>query len=266
MSDPRPEPSAPEAGSAAPSLSLRQARERAGLPVESLAATLKVTARQIEALESGRYDELPDLTFARTLALSVCRQLKLDPAPVLAHMPALAQVRLGEPEGALHTPLPRAGDSVLARAVSLPGQALSTPVALALLLLVVALALWFLLPQRPAPPPVPPAQPLPAPVPAPTPPAAARVGLAPAVAPAAAPTPEPLRLTARQTAWVQITGASGQVLLQRHLQVGETLGFAEDLPLALVIGRADAVEVSVRGQTLDLAAHSRNNVARLQVR
>jgi len=65
---------------------------------------------------------------------------------------------------------------------------------------------------------------------------------------------------------VQVTGASGRVLLQRHLQAGEALDFAHDLPLQVVIGRADAVQVAVRGQALDLAAHSRNNVARLQVR
>jgi len=56
------------------------------------------------------------------------------------------------------------------------------------------------------------------------------------------------------------------VLLQRSLQPGESVVFNDDLPLQLVIGRADAVRVNVRGAAADLNAVSRNNVARLQVR
>jgi len=250
---------------------LRQARERAGLRVEALAATLKVPVRQLEALEAGHYDELPDLTFARALALSVCRVLKTDPGPILASLPALARVRLGEPENALHTPLPNAtASTVLARAASAQAQRLSAPVAVALFLLVAALTLWFLLPRQVPEPALSSAEPqlatlapdvarpdvptlTPTPVPAPAP-----------AAPATQ--PEVLRLSADQTAWVQVIGASGRVLLQRSLQPGESVVFNDDLPLQLVIGRADAVRVSVRGAPTDLNALSRNNVARLQVR
>jgi cytoskeleton protein RodZ len=66
---------------------LRQAREQAGVHVAALAVALKVPVRQLEALEQGRFDLLPDHTFARALAGSVCRQLKLDPKPVLAALP-----------------------------------------------------------------------------------------------------------------------------------------------------------------------------------
>jgi len=257
--------------SGAPVLTLRQARERTGLRVEALAATLKVPVRQLEALEAGRYDELPDPTFARALASSVCRVLKTDPGPILASLPALARVRLGEPESALHTPLPSAtASTVLARAASAPIQRLSAPVAVALFLLVAALTLWFLLPRQVPEPALSSAEPqlatlapdvarpdvptlTPTPVPAPAP-----------AAPATQ--PEVLRLSADQTAWVQVTGASGRVLLQRSMQPGESVVFNDDLPLQLVIGRADAVRVSVRGAPTDLNTVSRNNVARLQVR
>lgn len=286
--------------SGAPVLTLRQARERTGLRVEALAATLKVPVRQLEALEAGRYDELPDPTFARALASSVCRVLKTDPGPILASLPALARVRLGEPENALHTPLPSAtASTVLARAASAPIQRLSAPVAVALFLLVAALTLWFLLPRQapepapagaepqlatqqapqaaqpdvpkltptPAPAPAPAASPVlrPSPVLAPLPaPAAPTAASTPLLAPATQ--PEVLRLSADQTAWVQVIGASGRVLLQRSLQPGESVVFNDDLPLQLVIGRADAVRVSVRGAPTDLNTVSRNNVARLQVR
>ncbi|MDO8274526.1 MAG: DUF4115 domain-containing protein [Serpentinimonas sp.] len=286
MNELRPEQPAADASSAtgtsaAAVLTLRQARESSGMHAAALAATLKVPLRQLEALEAGRYHELPDLTFARALTRSVCRQLKVDPGPVLAQMPTAGQVRLGESDTALHTPMPQAGASVLARAVSAPVQSLSTPAALALLVLVIAVALWFLLPQQAVPDPLAASEPQPAlstpeqadilPA-APVQPAApvaaapARPVAAPAAAPAPAATAAPLHLRAQQNAWVQVTGASGRVLLQRHLQAGEDIVFADDLPLQLVIGRADAVQVAVHGQALDLALHSRNNVARLEVR
>ncbi len=66
---------------------LRQAREQAGVHVAAMAVALKVPVRQLEALEQGRLDLLPDHTFARALAGSVCRQLKVDPAPILAALP-----------------------------------------------------------------------------------------------------------------------------------------------------------------------------------
>ena len=58
---------------------LSEAREAAGLHIAALAAALKVPVRKLEALEAGRYEELPDLTFARALASSACRQLRIDP-------------------------------------------------------------------------------------------------------------------------------------------------------------------------------------------
>ena len=66
---------------------LRQAREQAGVHVAALAVALKVPVRQLEALEQERFDLLPDPTFARALAGSVCRHLKADPAPILAALP-----------------------------------------------------------------------------------------------------------------------------------------------------------------------------------
>ncbi len=83
MSETAENPPLPQDGSAL----LRQAREQAGVHVAALAVALKVPVRQLEALEQGRFDLLPDHTFARALAASVCRQLKVDPAPILAAMP-----------------------------------------------------------------------------------------------------------------------------------------------------------------------------------
>ena len=79
---------------------LRLARERRGLHIAALAASIKVAPRKLEALEADRYDELPDLTFTRALAQTVCRALKIDAAPVLAKLPQAGDLprlsRLGE--------------------------------------------------------------------------------------------------------------------------------------------------------------------------
>ena len=46
-----------------------------------------VPVERLKALEEDRWDALPDLVFARALAQSVCRQLKIEPGPVLSAMP-----------------------------------------------------------------------------------------------------------------------------------------------------------------------------------
>lgn len=66
---------------------LRAAREAAGLHIAALAVSLKVPVKKLEALEQDRTDLLLDATFARALAASVCRSLKVDPGPVLARLP-----------------------------------------------------------------------------------------------------------------------------------------------------------------------------------
>lgn len=67
---------------------LRNGRENLGLHIGALAVLLKVPVKKLEALESDRLDLLPDAVFARALAASVCRTLKLDPAPVLKRLPS----------------------------------------------------------------------------------------------------------------------------------------------------------------------------------
>lgn len=78
---------------------LRQLREERGLALEGLAAMLKVTPAKLDALESGRYHELPDAAFTRALAMTICRLLKVDASAVLAGLPQaqLASLAASEP-------------------------------------------------------------------------------------------------------------------------------------------------------------------------
>lgn len=87
---------------------LSQYREALGLSVELLAPTLRVPVSKLEALEADRLDDLPDVMFARALALAVCRQLKADAAPVLALLPGQDVSRLAaKNERGLDFPLDR---------------------------------------------------------------------------------------------------------------------------------------------------------------
>ncbi len=123
---------------ATPGRLLREARERAGLHVGVLASTLKVSPRKLDALEGDRYDELPDATFARALALSVCRALRCDPAPVLEAF-AAADLPSDPLRGAgrgLNAPIRRG-----AGAVTLRGHSRSAPRARWWVAIVVVIAL-----------------------------------------------------------------------------------------------------------------------------
>ncbi|HRH17702.1 MAG TPA: helix-turn-helix domain-containing protein [Aquabacterium sp.] len=77
---------------------IRRARQAKGLSLESLASTLKVTPAKLEALESGRYQDLPDLAFARALAKTVCRYLDIDSGPVMATFPSAQPPNLSASE------------------------------------------------------------------------------------------------------------------------------------------------------------------------
>lgn len=94
-----PESSANSAGAL-----LKAAREKQGLHVAALAASIKVSPRKLEALEADRYDELQGPAFTRALAQSVCRVLRIDPGPVLAQLPRASASDLENVAGTLNTP------------------------------------------------------------------------------------------------------------------------------------------------------------------
>jgi cytoskeleton protein RodZ len=104
MSDPTDPPHSPASPAASAGALLRAARERQGLHIAALAAAIKVTQRKLEALEADRWGELPDATFVRALAQTVCRTLKIDARPVLDLLPRGGAVDLQPTAGTLNTP------------------------------------------------------------------------------------------------------------------------------------------------------------------
>lgn len=115
---------------------LRAAREAAGLHIAALAVMLKVPVKKLEALEASRFDLLPDVVFVRALASSVCRTLKVDPAPVLERLPQTGTPQLVYQGSGVNTPFRSPGDS--------PGpstwSSVPKPAAAAVLLLLLASA------------------------------------------------------------------------------------------------------------------------------
>lgn len=71
-----------------PGALIKAGRELAGIHMAVLSVNLKVTVKQLEALEADQFERLSGPVFARALAAKVCRFVKMDPEPVLALMPA----------------------------------------------------------------------------------------------------------------------------------------------------------------------------------
>ena len=134
---------------------LRAAREKQGLHIAALAASIKVAPRTLEALEGDRYDELPGATFTRALAQTVCRSLRIDPQPVLALLPKADTAELDQVGGRLNTPF-RDRPSRLTPGLSgiAPAPLVWAGAALLLgaLLIYFAPSSWYLPAARPLPP------------------------------------------------------------------------------------------------------------------
>lgn len=91
--------------------------------------------------------------------------------------------------------------------------------------------------------------------------ATANLGVASGVAPTSL-----VAFMAIQSSWVKVNDAKGVLVLNRTLQVGESVSVSGALPLRAVVGRADAVQVQVRGQAIDIVTTAKNNVARFEVK
>ncbi|MDO8450089.1 MAG: DUF4115 domain-containing protein [Rhodoferax sp.] len=125
---------------------LRKAREAAGLHIAALAVALKVPVKKLEALETDRFDLLPDIVFVRALASSVCRTLKIDPEPILARLPHTTATHLKTDASGINVPFRASSD---ASGLTFWDQ-LSKPVVLAVLalLLGVLVLVFFPFAQR----------------------------------------------------------------------------------------------------------------------
>jgi len=284
---------------------LRASREAQGLHIAMLAVSLKVPVAKLEALESDRYDLLPDIVFVRALASSVCRVLKIDAAPILAALPLSQMPKIKTDESGLNAAFndsaSRAGRAWLAQ--------LSKPLVIAVLILLVGILAIVFLPAKtpndsrselltgdkpqvtlgtptaaevnaqPAVNPLLPASAAPltlssslsVDLQATTPGQARTPGLNATVATVA--TVEPvgnsgglLTLQALGASWIEVVDAKGISHSRKTLTKDEVISVSGALPLTVVLGRADLVSVKVRGQPFDAVSIAKDNVARFEVK
>jgi cytoskeleton protein RodZ len=290
----------PTAGGAQPSAGslLRAAREQAGMDLQELAVTLKVPARKIEALEADQLEELPDAMFVRALASSICRALRVDPAPILERLPQSGHRPFEKTNTGLNTPF--RATRVRSSGGGMPWLGhLVRPGALVVAALLLGALALFLVPSLPtverllsktqAPTPVLPPGGLAVDVadtavrpaaenpqssvapplrPAAGPNAAASIAVPALTATAALkpPSSDLLAFTVNAATWVEVADAKGKMPLRRVLNAGEKVNVEGSLPMRVIVGRADAVRVDVRGQPLDITTLAKDNVARFEVK
>jgi len=82
----------------------------------------------------------------------------------------------------------------------------------------------------------------------------------------AAPAEAALVLTFKGTSWAEVKDARGRVVLQMTGGSGMTQTVSALPPLELALGNAPLVDVTYRGQALDLAPYMRGTVARVALR
>lgn len=263
-----------------PGAQLRQAREARGMSVAEVSASLKLSARQIEAAENDDFSRLSGATFVRGFIRNYARLLKIDAAPILAGVAG----RIEEPALELNVP---AGSGVRMPAGNeRHGKGSIAAAVLAVGLLVVAIALYLdifnldaplgwlaerrgaLVARNAAPAGTPPAAQA---VVQPAPTIVALASAEPEVVPAARAAVEAAPVTGAAqllfsfdgNAWVEVKDGKGHTVFSQLSPKGSTQRVEGSPPFQIVVGNAGSVRLSYKEQMVDLRPHTRVEVARL---
>ena len=279
---------------------LRAAREAQSLSVSDVAQALKISPRQVELLEGNAWNQLPGYTFVRGFVRNYARFLRLDvealikaldasaaPPPPALNLPSNTRVELPK-QGQVQrrdfiTMIVAAGLVVIAVLVFLlPEGWLGSTAA-------------NLITKAPEPAV---ANPTVASAPASTPgplfpPAGAQEPGMPVLQPAmvaieavSGTVPQPVAepeqqvvqaavpsvsvpgsVTAEfgvnQLSWIEVKDKTGAILLSENLAAGTRRMVTGVPPLAVVVGNAGGVQLTVNGKLVELQQRTRNSVARL---
>jgi cytoskeleton protein RodZ len=267
---------------------LAAAREARGLALADVAQQLKFGARQLEALEQERFEALPGATFARGMVRSYARLLKLDPEPLVERIAGRFEIPDSNRLAArYHQPVPfsdsarrstfaylgiSAGVLVLVGAVAYGWHQERTAARTAAVKAPTkATTVAKAQPRearRPAPVPI---QAKPAAAPAPVIEEKKPVVAAEKPPEAAAPLP-PLRpgahrliVRTEEEAWIEIRDSADRLLVSSLNPAGGERVVRGRPPYSLVIGNAAHVHVLYDDKPVNLAPHTRGDVARLTV-
>jgi cytoskeleton protein RodZ len=260
-------------------------RQERRMSIDEVSARIKLAPRQIAALETNDFAALPGMATTRGFIRSYARLLELDPEPLLAALtdepnPAFAPLVIRRP-----LPSPAFSGRRYAPPTSHRRDARRLPALAAVMLVFVGtLAFiayrqqWLPMPavsltmpgeaataagsdetvaavEAPAVPAVPTAP-------------ASPSGDAPAVRkPEAAASASALQLAAREDAWIEIIAIDGErKLMSKLMKAGTTELIEITEPVVLVVGNAAGIEAVLRGQSLNLRAAARDNVAKLSLK
>jgi cytoskeleton protein RodZ len=276
---------APE--TAAPGTRLSEARQAQNLAATDVARQLKLSVWQVEALEAGRYQELPGPIFVRGFIRNYARLVKLDSEELLRAAGASLPQQAARPE----TPPSHDIPFPTAHAPRWPRYAVAAAVIFG------ALAIYEFVWNEPEGTPAPTRSVAVTPVPVapkakleglPPPAQAARESSAsrPTItaATAAVTIPEPpaalaaaqpeaqslprpgekrVRLDFNQESWVEIRDRNERIIFSQLNRPGTMQQVNGLPPLSVVVGNAHGVKMTYGDQPVDLARHTKIDVARL---
>jgi cytoskeletal protein RodZ len=233
---------------------LRQARERRGISLRQIAASTKISAAALEALERNDISKLPGGIFSRAFVRSYATEVGLDPDDTVREFLERFNQEPARTAEGVAAAIPEEerefqDQQRKAARIAIAGVA-------ALVLIIVALVVMYRARVASRPRPQQPVAQEPAPAPAP-----AAAADAPSVAPAqpppvassqrgAAPPPTaPVRLEIAPTAdcWLSIT-VDGTKILARVVVAGERQSFAVAKEATVEIGDAGAFAYSINGK------------------
>jgi cytoskeleton protein RodZ len=286
-------PEEPEAASASVAIDvgeqLRLAREARGVSINEVSATLKLSPRQVKAIEANEWFQWPR-TVIRGFIRNYARYLELDIAPLMstldeAPMPESPELVVGPSS---RVDMPREGGSdrrdylrVLAGLLILVFAILAcflvpvetwrsalasfvdsqekqtdsakTPGSRSEAGVILAVPEAVIVPASPAP--VLPEPPAPAPPPVPTP--------EPPVHGQSVSSPANLSFSFAQDSWVEVRDRSGQTLLSQNNPGGSRREISGQPPFSLVVGNVRGTTLLYKGKNVPLLQHSVGGVARL---
>ncbi len=281
---------------------LKAMRERAGVQLETIAATLKVSTQKLKALEANDFSSMPAVYFTRALAASVCRQLGQDPAPVLEKIPddkpsAKASGSSNNADQPAPPTVRRIESVMTSTGMRSNTSAKARWLLAAIALMLAAAAALFFIPslsarlnaavrgQEPqansitsdAPVSEQPegadasgssAAPI-APATLASEVAASSQAAVPSSAASAtteAPLNNTLQITATGQTWVKVSSSSGKTLYRRNLVAGQTHSIKiNNYPVSVEVGQTENTQITDRGTPFDLSALASQGQARFEL-
>ena len=269
---------------------LAQAREEKGLSVADVARSLRLSVRQIEAIDADDFDKLPGKTFLRGFIRNYAKLLQIDPEPLLqGRLAAVPQQKLqvqaiSVPPGQVKFSTPR-GQRTFSSDPERPWLKYAVTV-LVVLVLVGWVGYELLRGGEVHTVVVKPVGDIAA-VPLELPPAQAQTEVQPLSLPQAeapapkadAPVQPPASVEAAATAqvgakvkflfsgesWVDLKDKSGRTIYKQTGQAGSEQTISGTPPLALTVGKAVNVKIMYNDKPVDLMPYTTGDVARLNL-